>query len=134
MRGEPGRVADTPDGRRLAALRHRLLELHRTLLEDQRLAWERAHGPVASSGELLALVLREEAFAWLRSLSGVVAAIDAALDEPEELSPGAVETFAGRTRALLRSGGSGPFETRYREILQRSPEAVMAHAEVIKLL
>ena len=120
---------------RLRDLRARLTRLHRTLLEEERRTYEAAHGPVASRPALLQLLLHHDHFAWLRALSAMIAAIDAALDEAEAGIPDAeVDTFFRQTHALLRSGGSGPFETKYREALQRSPDVVMAHAAVVKLL
>lgn len=119
---------------RLRDLRARLLQLHKLLLDDERDAYEAAYGPVAGP-ELLQLVLRHEQFAWLRALSAMISTIDAALDEAEgALADADVDDFFGRARALLRSGGDGPFETRYREALQRSADVVMAHAAVVKLL
>jgi hypothetical protein len=119
---------------RLTDLRTRLLQLHKLLLDEERSAYEATYGPVASGHELLQLVLYHEHFTWLRSLSGMISAIDAALDEAEGgLVDADVERFLGQARGLLRSGGNGPFETKYREALQRSPDVVMAHAEVIKL-
>jgi hypothetical protein len=64
----------------------------------------------------------------------MISTIDAALDEAEgALADADVDAFFGQTRALLRSGGDGPFETKYRQALQRSAEVVMAHAAVVKL-
>lgn len=119
---------------RLNDLRTRLLQLHKLLLDEERSAYEATYGPVASGPELLRLVLDHEHFAWLRTLSAMIAAIDAALDDTEGgLSDAEVAAFFGQTRGLLRSGGDTPFETKYREALQRSPDVVMAHAAVIKV-
>ena len=41
--------------------------------------------------------------------------------------------FAEATR-LLKSGERSPFHDKYRDALQESPDIVMAHAEVSKLL
>jgi hypothetical protein len=120
-------------GGRLHDLRTRLTRLHKTLLEEERSAYETRYGAVASGAELLRLLLHHEHFAWLRALSAMIAAIDAALDEAEDADVEA-ETFFRQARALLRSGDPGPFGTRYREALQRSPDVVMAHAAVVKLL
>jgi hypothetical protein len=123
------------DSRRLVDLRTRLLRLHKTLLDNQRGAYEAMYGPVASSGELLQLVIHHEQFAWLRAVSELISRIDEALDETEgRPADDDVESFFKRTRVLLRSDGHSPFETNYREALQRSSDVVMAHAEVIKLL
>jgi hypothetical protein len=119
---------------RLRDLRSRLTRLHRTLLDEERHTYEATHGPVSSNPALLQLLLHHEHFAWLRALSSMITAIDTALDEAEEIADVHVEAFFGRTRALLRSGGDGPFETKYREALQRSPDVVMAHAAVVKAL
>jgi hypothetical protein len=120
---------------RLHDLRAGLLQLHKLLLDEQREAYEANYGPVASGPALLRLVLHHEEFAWLRMLSAMIATIDAALDEAEgELADTEVRAHVGRARDLLRSGGDGPFETKYREALQRSPHVVMAHAAVVRLL
>jgi hypothetical protein len=126
-----GRSRTTSD---LHALRARLTRLHKMLLDDERALYEAAHGPVASGPALLQLVLYHEQFAWLRALSGMIATIDAAFDETEgPLTDAQVEAFFRAAYALLRSGGDSPFETKYRETLQRSPDVVMAHAAVVKL-
>ena len=121
---------------RLRDLRARLTQLHKTLLDEEHYAYETVHGPVTSGHELLHLVLSHEHFAWLRALSSMISTIDTALDEAEDegLSEAEVEVFVRRARGLLRSGGDGSFETKYREALQRSPDVVMAHAAVVKLL
>ncbi len=50
-------------------LRHTLLDLHKSLLDAQRIRYERDHGRISTSGEFLGLVLEHPAFAWLRTLS-----------------------------------------------------------------
>ena len=121
-----------PAARRLHDLRTRLTRLHKTLLDEERGAYEAAHGAVASRPELLRLVLHHEQFAWLRTLSAMISAIDAALDATED-AEAETDTFLRQARTLLRSGDSSPFGTKYRDALQRSPDVVMAHAAVVKL-
>ena len=120
---------------RLPALRDRLLGLHKTLLDEETRVYQARHGREVVAAELFQLVLHDEHFAWLRSLSGLISNIDAALDEAGDV-PGAPseKPFVEQTRGLLRSEGNGPFETKYRDALQRSPDVVMAHAAVIKVL
>jgi hypothetical protein len=65
----------------------------------------------------------------------MLAGMDEAVDEAEgELGDAELETFLERSRALLRSDRTGPFETNYRDVLQRSPDVIMAHSAVFKLL
>lgn len=120
-------------GGRLHDLRTRLTRLHKTLLDEERSEYETLYGPVASGPELLGLLLHHEQFAWLRALSTMISAIDAALDEMEDVDAEG-EAFFRQARTLLRSGEHSPFGTKYREALQRSPDVVMAHAAVVKLL
>ena len=128
-------IAKDPEaGRgRLRDLNARLVRLHKTLLDFERAAYEGTHGQVRSSGELLELLLHHEQFVWLRSLSGVMARIDEALDEDPSAAALDVDGFFREASGLLRSGGNGRFETRYHAALQESPDVVMAHADVVKM-
>src|SRR5262245_47997672 len=121
------------DRGRLRQLSARLLALHRVLLAWARGTHEAEYGPVAAA-DLLQLLLRDERFAWLRSLSGMIARIDAALDDELPLTSITVEGFGREAHQLLRSGGASAFATRYAEALQDSPDVVIAHADVVKLL
>jgi len=130
----------------LKMLSVRLVALHAALLEFERQAYEETHGPTKAA-ELLRLLLNDPHFAWLRPLSGIIAQIDEALDPREPLDPREatarrgdaradvdVKSFFQATQELLRSGGTGAFQTKYRDALQRSPEIIMAHANVVKIL
>src|SRR3954462_4756934 len=66
----------TLDTTSLDRLRDALLALHKTLLDAQRIRYEREHGRVESRGELLDLVLQDASFEWLRVLSALIARLD----------------------------------------------------------
>jgi len=131
----------------LKILSTRLMALHAALLDFVRQAYEETHGPTHAA-ELLQLLLNDRHFAWLRPLSGIIAEIDEALDPRRALDdardpnaePGEMgrtldaKRFFDATQRLLRSGEIGPFQTKYREALQQSPDIVMAHANVVKIL
>ena len=118
---------------RLRDLSARLLRLHALLLERERRAYEAVHGGITSR-ELLQLLLGDEGFAWLRSLSRMIARIDEALDADTALTPLDAQAFFREAHRLLRSGGTDVFATKYAEALQNSPDIVMAHANVVKTL
>ena len=118
---------------RLRDLGGRLLGLHAVLLAVERRAYEAMHGPTDAVA-LLRLVIDHEHFAWLRALSAMIARIDEALDADPATIALDVERFVREAHGLLRSAGDGAFERRYRDVLQQSPEAIMAHAEVMKVL
>jgi len=109
------------------------MALHAALLDLERSAYEETHGPTKPA-ELLRLLLDDPRFAWLRPLSAIIARIDEALDPREPTADVDVRGLFDAAQRLLRSGDSGVFQTKYREALQRSPDVVMVHADVVKLL
>jgi len=121
-----------PERDRLRELSTRLLRLHRLLLDGERLAYETRHGAVAA-GDLFRLVLDDPQFAWLRSLSALIARIDAAIDAEDALGSHDVDAAFREVYRLLKGGEGGDFRVKYHEALQRSPDVVMAHAAVSKL-
>jgi len=118
---------------RLRDLSGRLLRLHKILLDREREAYEQRHGAIPS-GALFRLVLDDEAFAWLRTLSALIAQIDTAVDADEPIGREDAERAFRETYRLLKSGSEGYFQDRYRVALQDSPDVVMAHADVSRVL
>lgn len=57
--------------RQLHNVRQSLLRLHKALLESERETYERAHGRINGSYEVLQLVLHDPWFAWLHRISGL---------------------------------------------------------------
>jgi len=117
------------DSHRLDALRHALLALHKTLLDAQRIRYEREHGRIESRGELLDLVLRDPSFEWLRVLSALIAGLDE-LAEADEDASGVID----RLRTLVRFEGNPGFTDPYREIIEAVPDALVAHVQLSRLL
>ena len=118
--------------KKLRDLNVRMIRLHKVLLDRQHEAYERDYGPVMPA-RLLQLVLTSEQFAWLRPLSDLMARIDEAVDD-SETSRTTVEGLFREVHGLLRSNRQGAFETRYRDALQESSDAVIAHADVVRSL
>ncbi len=122
----------------LRALNVRLLALHSALLDFARREWESTYGPT-NPAQLLRLLIDDPHFAWLRPLSGAIAQIEEALDPRRATAvhrrgaADANELFEA-VHSLIRSSGDAVFHAKYVDVLQRSPEAVMAHADVVKIL
>ena len=74
-------------------------------------------------------------FAWLRELSGLVVLIDEAIAADDPVLSEDADRFIAETRALLlpAENGSG-FAKEYFKLLQRDPNVVMAHSEMMKTL
>jgi len=120
---------------RLQELRPRLLNLHKVLLDDARAAYEMDRGRIASTANLLQLVIHDPWFAWLHPLSELVVRIDETIqpDSPATESDGAA--LVEQVERLLAPAENGEtFARRYFEALQRQPSVVLAHADVRRVL
>lgn len=121
--------------RGLKDLRYGLLRLHKALLDSEQVTYERIHGRIGSPGHLLQLVMTDPWFAWLRPLSHLVVRIDELMEAKEETTLQDIAKVLGDVRELLKPSEAGEgFERNYYEALQRTPDVVLAHAHVKKLL
>jgi hypothetical protein len=119
---------------RLSELRIKLLRLHKLLLETERLTYEQVRGQVSSS-ELLQLVISHEQFAWLHRLSALIIQIDELLHDGEPVTPEAIEATGSDIHTMLSPDELGDeFAMKYDTALQRHPDVVLAHADVVMLL
>lgn len=122
----------------LAELRRLLLNLHKTLIDWQRDDYERVHGRLQTS-QLLNVMFNDAAFAWLRSMSGLIVRIDEALEtKPRPADPPRSEIESGplvaAARGLVAPEAGSEYAQRYHAALQELPEAVLAHRDLIILL
>jgi catechol 2,3-dioxygenase len=116
---------------RLRDLRGKLLQLHKVLLDDARVAYEMDRGRVPSSATLLQLVINDPWFAWLHSLSELVVRIDETIDPDSPATDADAATLIDQVEKLLTASENGEgFHRRYFDALQRQPAVVMAHADV----
>ncbi|MEO7156784.1 MAG: hypothetical protein ABI039_04430, partial [Vicinamibacterales bacterium] len=79
----------------LTELRRLLLQLHKALIDWQRAEYETVHGRLQTT-QLLSVLFNDPAFAWLRTMSGLIVRID------EALEPRAEETGTGPLVAEAR--------------------------------
>lgn len=120
--------------KRLREVSRGLLRLHKSLLDDERVQYERVRGRIESSGEFLQLVLHDEWFAYLRPLSAFVVQIDELLDA-EEASEGEAGALVAQARAMLKPSETGSeFERRYYAAIQRDPDVIFAQRELLRFL
>jgi len=122
------------DTTKLDKLRHALLQLHKALLDAQRIRYERENGRVESRGELLALVLEDASFEWLRVLSALIARLDELADVDDRDVSGELRAVIERLRTLVRFEGNDGFTAPYREIVEAVPDALVAHVQLSRLL
>jgi hypothetical protein len=121
----------------LVGIRSALLRLHKTLLDWERVAYERLNGRTTPS-ELLTAITTDPQFAWLRPLSELIIRIDVALDadrEGQDMESVDAVDMAAQMRLLLIPDENGtPYQRRYHAALQDHPDAVLAHREVTTVL
>ena len=115
-------------------LRHAVLDLHKALMDAQRIAYERIHGRISTSGEFLGLVLEHPEFAWLRALSSLIARLDEWMEE-EEGKPDELAALVSTLRGLVATEGSNAlFSAAYWKIVNDRPEALIPHVKLWRLL
>lgn len=129
-------VTPEPEGirQRLTELRHALLKLHKALVDSERVGYEKTIGKIQSPNHFLQLLTDDPWFAWLRPLSQLIVAMDEALDAEEPLTTAKVDALTQQSKQLLvASENSDGFPGHYFQALQRDPDVVLTHAEVVKL-
>lgn len=116
----------------LAELRRLLLQLHKTLIDWQRADYESFHGRLQTT-QLLQVIFNDPAFAWLRTMSGLIVRIDEALEvKPPDVSE--TGPLVAQARELVSPEAGTPYALRYHAALQQLPEAVLAHRDLVTLL
>ena len=116
----------------LEPVRHALLHLHKTMIDVAREDLERVEGRLTPH-ELLRRLMEDPALAWMRQLSELIVRMDEWLDEPagDEVA----DALIAVTRSMLAPGeDTDVFAVNYLELLQRSPDVVVAHGEVMRAL
>jgi hypothetical protein len=134
-RMNPVRKDLTPRAR-LAAVNRLLRDVHGSLVRAVQEAFERLHGRVSGSVALLALVLDDPLFAWLRPMSALIAELDELADDGERdvdrVKLAAIRTTIERWTSI--TGEADEFAESYRIFLQTDPGVVLAHAALKQAL
>lgn len=120
----------------LSQLRHGVLALHKTLLDRQRIWYEREHGRIESGGQLLQLLAYDPAFAWLRVLSALIVQIDERMEDKDTplTSEGAKALIDETHGVIVGDAGGDEYQEAYRRALQESPDAVIEQSRLARAL
>ena len=132
----------------LSQVRRALLDLHKALIERERAAYEKGHGPV-TPGEMLQLLIRDPAFSWLHPISELIVRVDELISNANDrrrptparpaMTPDQVhaeaEMLMTETRELLTAGDApGGFREHYEAVLKTDPGIVALHRAVMTAL
>ena len=83
--------------------------------------------------QLLQVIFSDQAFAWLRPMSGLIVSIDEALEAKPPDTP-AVSPLVSQARELASPAAGTAYSARYHAALQELPDAVLAHRDLVTLL
>ena len=116
-------------------LRHSVLDLHKALLDAQRIRYERERGRISTSGEFLGLVLEHPVFAWLRTLSALIARLDEWIEGEAEADEEELTGMIAALRSLVEADGTHEtFARPYWEIVNDVPAVLIEHVKLWRLL
>ena len=127
-------IASKEATRQLKEFREALSELHKALIDSERIEYERVFGTIPSPAAFLQLLTRDAWFAWIRPLSEFIATLDEALDgdRDEPVTGREVADLLAKGRAIIRPREDGEgFGKEYFDALQRDPNVVMAHGKIV---
>lgn len=111
-----------------------LLELHRALVDAERRSYEKALYRMTDA-EFLDALINEPRFAWLGALTTLIARIDEMEEEQDAAAPAGEKDLIASVRKLLApEAGTSEFHRKYGELLQASPEVLVAHGAVMRAL
>jgi hypothetical protein len=118
----------------IAELRTTLLDLHKSLMDAQRVRYEKEHGRIQTPNEFLGLLLEHPTFAWLRSISALIAQLDEWIEQKAERSDAELESIMNTLRSLIATDGPPTFSQAYWEIVNDVPEVLVNHVKLWRQL
>lgn len=127
-------MSDARKGR-LNDIRVALLDLHKALVEAERVSYEKTVGPIQSPTHFLSLLTSDPWFAWLQPVAQLIVSIDEQLDSREPLTDATVAGTVQQARTLLAPSEDGQgFARHYFDALQTDADVVITHADLMQVL
>ena len=121
--------------RKADELRHALLDLHKSMIDAQRIIYERDHGRVQTPAQFLGLVLEHPDFEWIRELSALMALLDEWREDARGVESVSLDDIVGGLRALIqRESANARFTDRYWRMLDSTPEVLVGHVKLWRML
>ena len=118
----------------LKKARLQMLQLHKVLIDIEKLEFEKTHGEI-TSGQFLNLLINDQSFNWLRNFSTMIVGVDEMLDLDDGYTELMIETHLSNMRNLLNLvTHDEEFKEKYTHSLRTNPEIAVKHSELKKLL
>jgi hypothetical protein len=120
----------------LSVLRARLLELHKALIDAERVSYEALHGRT-SAQEFLQALTRDPSLRWLAPLNLAIVRLDELLTLHER-EPGDADELPAHLAMLRRlvdvAPGDDTLGPRYGELMHQNPDVAFAHGALWNVL
>jgi hypothetical protein len=114
--------------------RNRLLDLHKSLVDRERSAYESLKGPV-TSGQFLNLLLEDPEFVWLRKFSTLIVDIDEMFAQKDGFDAKAVDVHISKMREIVMlEGDDEDFVARYKTAIDKDRSVAAIQADLRQLL
>ncbi len=118
---------------RLDQVSRALLHLHKSLLDDERIIYEAAHGTV-SPNDMFRLALGHPQFTWLGRILSLIASLDDATSVRRPATETKAQSLLVEARLLLKLDGEDQaFAERLQLALTRSTDATDKHNEALRI-
>ena len=105
-----------------------LLDVHKALIDFEKVRYEGVHGAVGSPNDFLQLLIKDPFFAWLRPMTALLVGIDEYVSsrKPLPVEQGAALVAEARGMLVPAVVGEG-FQAAYGRALRESAEVAHAH-------
>lgn len=129
----PPRRAPDPVRAPLVEVRRALLRLHKALIDSERAVLESRRGALTSA-QLLAALLEDPFFQWLRPYSRLIASMDEAIFSREPVAAADARALVGEAHALVAPAGAedDAGDDPYRAAVRRDPGVLFLHTELTR--
>jgi hypothetical protein len=117
----------------LSDLRSTLYRLHKALVDGERQRYEAEHGPIASNGQYLQLLINDPRFTWLQPYTKLVVGIDETIDSKEAVTLIQVNNHWVQARTLTM-GEINTEASKYSVAHEASPAVQDQHAILMAIL
>ncbi len=113
-----------------------LLDLHKKLIDISRVDYETQHGAISSPGDWVRLLVGDPFFDFLHPLSKLITTFDELLEATWPLREIDAAAVRAEIENILGDFPTTPisFRTKYLDIIQRSPDVVLLHANIKKII
>ena len=119
---------------RLKEIRNKLLRFHKILIDWERNIYEKEFG-ILSSGKFLEMLLGDDRFAWLRTISTLIVRIDESFDLDDGMSDEILDGFYKEIGDLFNDSDEyRSFKLKLEKALLENLEALDLKKDIIKLV